>query len=103
MRAAMSRLHVALQDGFAHEPVRVSIEGVEVYHVADVNTLPHSGLADRFETEVADGDVTLDVVLPKRSPVNQAVHLHVTEESWLAISLDGSGRVQHWMSLTPLG
>jgi hypothetical protein len=99
----MSRLHVALQDGFAHEPVRVSIEGVEVYHVADVHTIPHTGLADRFDADVADGDVTLDVVLPNRSPVNQRVSLHVTEESWLAISLDPSGTVQHWMSLTPLG
>ena len=99
----MSRLHVALQDGFAHEPVQVSIEGIEVYHVADVLTIPHTGLADHFETDVADGDVTLDVVLPNRSPVNQVVRLHVTEESWLAISLDDAGKVQHWMSLTPLG
>jgi hypothetical protein len=99
----MSRLHVALQDGFAHEPVRVSIEGAEVYHVADVHTAPYTGVADRFDTDVADGDVTLDVVLPNRSPVNQPVRLHVTEESWLAISLDASGNVQHWMSLTPLG
>ncbi len=99
----MSRLHVALQDGFAHEPVQVSIEGTEVYHVADVHTIPHTGLADHFETDVADGDVTLDVVLPNRSPVNQVVRLHVTEESWLAISLDDAGKVQHWMSLTPLG
>jgi hypothetical protein len=97
----MSRLHVALQDGFAHDPVRVCIGGEEVYSGTDVHSPRYTGIADQFETDVADGIVRLDVVLPNRTPPSQAVELFVSEEAWVAICLDEDGQLRHWMSLTP--
>lgn len=97
----MSRLHVALQDGFAHDSVRVSIDGEEVYRGLDVHSPRFTGVADRFDAEVADGPVRLEVALPKRSPREHLVELYVTEETWLALCLDEDGQLRHWMSLTP--
>jgi hypothetical protein len=97
----MSRLHVALQDGFAHDPVCVCIDGAEVYSEADVHSPCFTGIAARFDADVDDGTVRLDVKLPKRSPTTQSVELFVSEESWLAICLDEDGQLRHWMSLTP--
>jgi hypothetical protein len=97
----MSRLHVALQDGFAHDSVRVCIGGAEVYSATDVHSPRYTGIADKFDAEVEDGTVRLDVMLPNRSPPNQIVELFVSEEAWVAICLDEEGQLRHWMSLTP--
>jgi len=97
----MATLHVALQDGFAHDPVRVWIAGEQVYHGTDVHSPRYCGIADRFDTDVADGSVTLEVMLPKRVPPHQHVELYVAEESWVAICLDEEGQLRHWMSLIP--
>ncbi len=97
----MSRLHVALQDGFAHDPVCVCIGGAEVYRETDVHSPRFTGVAARFDADVTDGTVRLDVVLPKRSPERQSFELFVSEESWLAICLDEDGQLRHWLSLTP--
>lgn len=97
----MSRLHVALQDGFAHDPVKVCIGGAEVYSGTDVHSPRFTGIADKFDTDVEDGNVRLDVMLPNRSPATQSVELYVSEEAWVAICLNEDGQLRHWMSLTP--
>lgn len=99
----MPNLHVALQEGFAHDPVAVSIAGVEVFRHADLSTRQQIGLAASFSASVAPGAVTLDVHLPKRAAAEQRFNVAVTTESWLGISLRPDGNVQLRVSATPFG
>jgi hypothetical protein len=99
----MPRLHVALQDGFAHDPVHIRIGTHEVYQSADLSTRQQIGLADSFDTTVERGDVTLDIALPARPHPHQQVTLHVATDVFVGVSLDLHGTLRHRVSSTPFG
>ena len=46
----MPRLHIALQEGFAGDPVSISVDGREIYRKDGVRTRTQIGLADSIET-----------------------------------------------------
>lgn len=99
----MPTLHVALEEGFDHDEVRILVDGVEVYRKQDVSTRLQIGLADSFDVDVGSGPaVGIDVALPARQR-EQHLTVAVQAPMFLGISLDGSGQVQHRLSSTPFG
>jgi hypothetical protein len=59
-------LHIALQEGFHHDEVRVSVDAREVWGSADLTTRRQTGYAAAVEVDVAHTPVVVEVVLSKR-------------------------------------
>jgi hypothetical protein len=104
----MSTLHIALQEGFTHDDVRIEVDGAQVYSRQDVSTRQQLGLADSFDTQVdhdathVDGCVTVRVALATRHTQEEfVVPLH--EANYVGISVDRNGGIRRRMSATPFG
>ena len=57
----MPRLHIALQEGFAGDPVSINVDGREIYRKASVRTRTQIGLADSVETTHDKGSATIEI------------------------------------------
>ena len=102
MEQRMSTLHIALQEGFTHDDVRIDVAGAAVYHKQDVSTRLQLGLADSFSTDVHDAEVTVHVALPARR-MEQHFVVPIHEATYIGISLGREGVIQHRVSATPFG
>lgn len=89
----MPHLQIDLQGGFRGEPVRVDVEGREVYTRDDVRTDYAAGLADSFGVTVPEGPVTVTLRLSDRGQVGRAV-LGEGEER-VGFSVEPDGRITH--------
>jgi hypothetical protein len=99
----MHALHVALQEGFAHDEVAVSIDGAQLYHEDDISTRQQFGLAQSFDAQVTAGTHALEIRLPRRSVLRRVQSLTVSRDTWLGISLRSDGRFDIRVSATPFG
>jgi hypothetical protein len=103
----MSTLHIALQEGFTHDDVRIDVAGAQVYSRQDVSTRLQLGLADSFDAPVdrahADDDrVIVHVALPTRH-VEEEFVVPLGEATYVGISVNRDGGIRHRVSATPFG
>lgn len=89
----MPTLHVDFREGFDRDTVVARIDGSEIYRRDDVETNYAIGLADRVVAEVPEGDVGIEVILPKREIHQSTVH-HVSGPTTLAFTLSPSGELK---------
>ncbi|HEX6656852.1 MAG TPA: hypothetical protein VF065_02145 [Ilumatobacter sp.] len=94
----MPKLHIALQEGFAGEPVTISVDGRDVYRKDQVRTRTQIGLADSVETTHDGGPATIDV---KAKSAAETIKVSVDGDLYLALSLAPDGRIVHRTSAQP--
>ena len=83
----MATLNIALEEGFENDRVIVSVNGKR-FERNGVTTKLQIGLAEAFETDVADGAVTIDVDLPER-PLNGNYKVEAKDTVFVGISAEG--------------
>jgi hypothetical protein len=94
-------LHVALQEGFAHDEVRIAVDGREVFHERDVSTRLQIGLAAKADVEAERGRHELTVSV---RGIASTFAVEMGDAVHVGISLDRSGtRIEHRVSGTPFG
>ena len=98
----MPLLHIALQEGFAGEPVVLRCQQREVFNQPDVKTRTQIGLATTFEEELPTGPVSLEVNLPKRN-LTKTVSLTLSQATYVGVSVSEEGRIVHTVSSEPFG
>lgn len=96
----MGALHIALQDGFAGEPVVIRLDGREVYRKDRVRTDIRISRADAVDVETADGAGALEVEARGQTA---STAVDPAREPYVAVSLDGAGRPQFRASAEPFG
>jgi hypothetical protein len=94
----MPRLHIALQEGFAGEPVSINIDGREVYKKDEVRTRTQIGLADSVETTHDPGSATIEI---RARNAASTITPTLTGDLYLAVSLSPDGRIVHRSSAQP--
>ena len=94
----MPRLHIALQEGFAGDPVRISVDGRDVYRKDGVRTRTQIGLADSVETTHDPGSATIEIRARDSSATITPI---LTGDLFLAVSLSPDGRIVHRSSAQP--
>ena len=101
MRGRLSKLHVALQEGFSGDDVTVRVNGKAVFQGRAVKTRLQIGLAHSFDVEVSDGQVELAVEIPSRSMLHRE-QVEVAGTTYVAVSL-GQREVELRISSEPFG
>lgn len=82
-----SLLHIALQEGFEADAVVIHLDGEEIYRGEAVTTRTQIGLADRFERTVEEGEMKVEVSLPKRS-LDRATTITVAGPTYVGVSVE---------------
>jgi hypothetical protein len=96
-------LHVALQEGFTHDEVAVSLDGAQVYRATDISTRQQVGLAASFDVHAEAGSHAIEVRLPRRNDLSRLQPVSVSGDTWLGISLRPNGQFDIRVSETPFG
>ena len=94
----MARLHIALQEGFAGDPVTISVDGREVYRKDAVRTRTQIGLADSLEVTHDPGSATIEI---RARDSAATITPTLTGDLFLALSLSPDGRILHKSSAQP--
>ena len=97
----MATLTIELQDGFLRERVVVSLAGRVLFQQEQLSTRTQIGLAASFAATVAEGSVSLEVLLPRRSARPQTLTLTVSANTWLGVSLNAAGTLVSRTASTP--
>src|SRR5258708_31870330 len=85
----MTKLHIALQDGFAGDTVAIRLNGQEVYRKDGVRTDLRISRADSFDVEAPDGLAKVEVDA-RHSSASAQIDPERTPN--VAVDLDGDGR-----------
>jgi hypothetical protein len=94
----MPRLHIALQEGFAGDPVSINVDGREIYRKASVRTRTQIGLADSVETTHDKGSTTIEIHARDSAATIMPT---LDGDLFLAVSLSPDGRIVHRSSAEP--
>ena len=97
----MPLLHIAFEEGFTGEAVEVRINGNEAYRKEQMKTRFQLGYADAFETNVEQGSVKVEVLLPAQS-LSETFEVQVSAPTYVAVSLD-QHKIVHRVSAEPFG
>ena len=84
-------LHIALQEGFAHDEVIVGVAAT-THEFTDVSTRMQIGMAQTFDVEVPRGTTRVTVRVPSRGSQCD-IAVHVGSEHWLRIDLGADGSI----------
>ena len=95
-------LHIALQEGFHRDDVRVLVDAREVLADADVTTRRQPGYAASVDVDVMHSPVVVEVVLGKRG-VTQRHSVSVDRPTYLGVSLTTEGNLAWKTSYAPFG
>jgi hypothetical protein len=98
----MPLLHIALQEGFSGDDVRVHVNGRLVFDKKEVKTRMQIGLADSVDVTVPNTDVEVGIEVLSRT-VSTTLALTLERPLYLAISLTGRGDITHRISHEPFG
>jgi hypothetical protein len=96
----MPLLHVDLQEGFGGEPVRVSVNGRELFNKDSVKTRTQIGLADSFELTLPPGDIHIEVTAHGTTHDFAA---RLSADLYLGVSITPEGRITHKQSAHAFG
>jgi hypothetical protein len=96
----MAQLHIALQEGFDGDEVRVHVGGRLVYQKKGVTTRMQIGLADSFDVTPSDSDVEVRLEVPSRT-ASSVLSLKLDRPLYLAVSLTRRGDIHHQVSHEP--
>ena len=88
----MPRLHIALQEGFAGEPVTISVDGHEVYKRNEVHTRTQIGLADSVETTHDAGTAAIEI---RAGETTATITATITGDLFVGVSRSKDGRIVH--------
>jgi hypothetical protein len=94
----MVALHIALQDGFAGEPVVIRLDGREVYRKDAVRTDLRISRADAVDLDAHAGQATVEVEARGQAA---SASVDAARTPYLSVNLDGSGRPQVRTSTEP--
>ena len=97
----MPLLHIAFQEGFTGEAVEVRINGKEAYRKEQMKTRFQLGLAGSFETNVEEGSVRIEVLLPAQN-LSETFDVQVSAPTYVAVSLEQQ-KIVHFVSAQPFG
>ncbi len=95
-------LHIALQEGFHRDDVRVSVDAREALVNDDLTTRRQTGYAASVEIEVTRSPVVVEVVLTKRG-VTQGKSVSVDGPTYVGLSLTAEGSLVWKISQQPFG
>lgn len=95
-------LHIALQEGFHHDDVRVSVDAREALANADLTTRRQTGYADSADLEVTRSPVDVEVVLGRRG-VTQRKSVSVDGPTYVGLSLTPEGTLAWNIAHEPFG
>ncbi|HET7218627.1 MAG TPA: hypothetical protein VFJ02_11305 [Vicinamibacterales bacterium] len=91
----MPLLHIALQDGFAGDPVSITVDGREIFRKDRVRTMTQIGRADDVETRHDAGPVSIDI--KARNSSSTITHT-LAGDTFIGVSLTQDGRITHRIS-----
>lgn len=95
-------LHIALQEGFHHDEVRVLVDAREALANGDVTTRRQTGYAGSVDLDVTRSPVMVEVVLSKRG-VTQRKSVSVDRPTYVGLSLTMEGELVWKLSHEPFG
>lgn len=95
-------LHIALQEGFHHDDVRVLVDAREALVNADVTTRRQTGYAASVDVDVARSPVVVEVVLSKRG-ITHKNSVPVDRPTYVGVSLTPEGSLTWSISQEPFG
>ncbi len=95
-------LHIALQEGFHHDDVRVLVDAREALANTDVTTRRQTGYAASVDVDVTRSPVVVEVVLSKRRVI-QSHSVSVDRPTYLGVSLTPEGTLAWKTSHEPFG
>ncbi len=95
-------LHIALQEGFHHDEVRVSVDAREALANADLTTRRQTGYAGSVDVDVTHSPVVVEVVLSKRG-LAQSKSVSVDRPTYVGVSLTTEGGLAWKTSHEPFG
>ena len=95
-------LHIALQEGFHHDGVRVTVDAREALANADLTTRRQTGYAGSVDVDVTRSPVVVEVVLGKRG-VTQRQSVSVDRPTYVGLSLTPEGKLVWRTSHEPFG
>ena len=98
----MTRLHIALQEGFSNDEVIIKVNGIEHAHRSAVMTKNQIGYADSVDLELPTGEVQVEVSVPTRG-LEQATVVHLNEPVYLGVSVERGGGLRYQHSSEPFG
>ena len=98
----MSRLHVALQEGFAGDTVVCRINDRDVYRKEGLRTRLQIGHADSFECEVPDGRAEVEISIENRG-LKERLAPEVSGDTYIGVSVNREGVIEHKVQKTPFG
>lgn len=100
----MSVLHIALQEGFAIEPVEVKVNGKVVFSKPSVKTRTQIGLADSVEVNIeASEQKQIEVVISLANRrVSKKVSINADETPFVGISIEDNNIITK-LSQEPFG
>lgn len=93
-------LHVDLQEGFHHDTVEVWVNGKEYFSKKDLNTRYQIGLAEGFDVEVDQGQISVVLRVPNKG-LEKKVTLEVAKDTYLGFSISEEGGIKHTVKETP--
>ena len=97
----MHALHIALQEGFAHDAVVVSIDGEPVYRAENISTRRPPGLAAFFYVTIVKGSHAVEVRTRKRGLPRYLQTLDIDAETWLGVSMRRDGQLDVHVATKP--
>jgi hypothetical protein len=100
MPPPLHKLHIALQEGFAGQPVAISVDGREIYRRDQVRTRTQIGLADSVETTHPPGVATVEV---RAGEAAATITPTLTQDLYIGVSIGQDGRIAHRSSPQPFG
>jgi hypothetical protein len=83
----MPVLHIDIQEGFDQDAVIILVNDQSVFHKESVSTRMQIGLADRVQTEVPLGAVTVKVSLPRKR-LSTSIPVNIDGETYMGISVE---------------
>lgn len=94
----MPLLHIALQDGFTGEPVRILLDGKEIYNNDQVRTRTQIGRADTVEAPHDPGPATVEI---HARDTSATITPTLGDDVYLGVSITPDGRIVHRSSAQP--
>ncbi|ULA59376.1 MAG: hypothetical protein LZF60_120118 [Nitrospira sp.] len=95
-------LHIALQEGFHHDDVRLSVDAWEALANGDLTTRRQTGYAGSVNVDVTRSPVVVEVALSKRK-VTQSKSIPVDRPTYVGLSLTAEGGLVWKISHEPFG